>query len=410
MPIGARRPPSHLPSAEVLNGHSAPAEGRESKNSKKSKNSKRSKSDPNTRNPFKPTAGASPPSLIGRQHDLDGFEDGLRNGTGAPGLLTIITGARGIGKTVMLTEAERLAGEYQWVVISETATAGLRDRLYEAMVDQLEEIGDGPDGYKMTGLSVLGVSVSALPPERRAVGWRKLATRLLQFLDSHGTGLVISIDEIHAIDREELTTFAADIQHFIRQDLPIALVMAGISVAVSDLLNENVSTFLRRADRVDLTDVPVPEVRAAFLDTFARSGLHLTDAQLSKAAQSTEGYPFFIQLVGYHIFGRSSAGQITDALLDDALADAGRALGRTVIRTALSDVSEMDYKFLVALSASGDSAELFEIAERLRRSPSYTRVYRRRMMDAGLIRGAGRGAVRFAIPRLAEFLRDNPTQ
>jgi hypothetical protein len=51
-------------------------------------------------NPFKPTAGATPPDLIGRAGLLDEFEYGLRQGSGAPGLLTIITGARGIGKTV----------------------------------------------------------------------------------------------------------------------------------------------------------------------------------------------------------------------------------------------------------------------------------------------------------------------
>ena len=60
-------------------------------------------------NPFKPTAGATPPELVGRAGLLDEFEYGLQQGSGAPGLLTIITGSRGIGKTVMLSEAEGIA-------------------------------------------------------------------------------------------------------------------------------------------------------------------------------------------------------------------------------------------------------------------------------------------------------------
>jgi hypothetical protein len=56
-------------------------------------------------NPFRPTAGATPPDLIGRGGVLDEFAYGLRIGSGAPGLLTIFTGARGIGKTVMLGAA-----------------------------------------------------------------------------------------------------------------------------------------------------------------------------------------------------------------------------------------------------------------------------------------------------------------
>ena len=60
-------------------------------------------------NPFLPTAGAEPPQLIGRAGILDEFRYGLRIRSGAPGLLTIFTGARGIGKTVMLGEAEDAA-------------------------------------------------------------------------------------------------------------------------------------------------------------------------------------------------------------------------------------------------------------------------------------------------------------
>lgn len=46
-------------------------------------------------NPFKPTAGDTPPELVGRAGLLDEFEYGLQQGSGAPGLLTIITGSKG---------------------------------------------------------------------------------------------------------------------------------------------------------------------------------------------------------------------------------------------------------------------------------------------------------------------------
>lgn len=67
-------------------------------------------------NPFRPTAGATPPELIGREGTLDEFEYGLRIGSGAPGLLTIITGTRGIGKTALLSAAQDKAAEQGWVV------------------------------------------------------------------------------------------------------------------------------------------------------------------------------------------------------------------------------------------------------------------------------------------------------
>ena len=54
-------------------------------------------------NPFKPTAGATPPLLVGRDRVIEEFLESLDDGPGAPGLLELITGARGVGKTVMLT-------------------------------------------------------------------------------------------------------------------------------------------------------------------------------------------------------------------------------------------------------------------------------------------------------------------
>ena len=75
-------------------------------------------------NPFKPSAGHLPPVLIGRDMVLADFEEGLDNGSGAPGRLMRITGARGVGKTVMLAEFRRIAEKRGWQTISETASDG----------------------------------------------------------------------------------------------------------------------------------------------------------------------------------------------------------------------------------------------------------------------------------------------
>ena len=75
-------------------------------------------------NPFKPTAGATPPLLVGRNRVIEEFLESLDDGPGAPGLLELITGARGVGKTVMLTALGDSARERGWVVVDETAREG----------------------------------------------------------------------------------------------------------------------------------------------------------------------------------------------------------------------------------------------------------------------------------------------
>lgn len=81
------------------------------------------------RNPFKPTAGATPPLLLGRDAELSSYAEAIENGPGAPDLLLLATGARGIGKTVMLTALGEVAREHQWMVIDETATPGFAERI-----------------------------------------------------------------------------------------------------------------------------------------------------------------------------------------------------------------------------------------------------------------------------------------
>lgn len=75
-------------------------------------------------NPFKPTAGKMPPILIGRHSIIEDFSEALTNGVGAPGRIMLVTGQRGFGKTVMLTEFRRIAKAQHWEVIGETASAG----------------------------------------------------------------------------------------------------------------------------------------------------------------------------------------------------------------------------------------------------------------------------------------------
>ena len=76
-------------------------------------------------NPFKPTAGAEPPVLAGRDAVLEDFEIGLEEGVGAPGRLMRITGPRGSGKTVLLTELGDIARQHGWRVVDVTAAGHL---------------------------------------------------------------------------------------------------------------------------------------------------------------------------------------------------------------------------------------------------------------------------------------------
>lgn len=357
-------------------------------------------------NPFRPTAGAEPPQLIGRTGILDEFIYGLRIRHGAPGLLSIFTGARGIGKTVMLGEAEDEARLRGWAVVSETATRGFLGRIGESMRHHAEELGEGPPGRRITAVRVAGFSVTTeLPPEQQAT-WRELGDDLLRRLDEHGTGLLITLDEIHGADRDELAQLAASVQHFIRDGLPIALVFAGLPAAVSDLLNEGVATFLRRADRIDLHAAAIDDVADSYEDTFAALDHPLPTEFVRRAAAATGGYPFLIQLIGYHLWqlAEATAGPLASDDVDLAIDAARRRNTRVVIGAALATISHKDMEFLHAMAVDDGPSSTGDIGERLGNRPNTIGNYRARLIDAGLIQPAGHGIVEFAIPGLREHL------
>ncbi len=109
----------------------------------------------------------------------------------------------------MLGTAHDTSREHGWAVISETATDGFMGRIGESMRQLAEELGDGPQRRRITSVSAAGFSLTTqLPPERQ-VAWRSIAVELLTLLQARSTGLVITVDEIHAADRAELAQLAA---------------------------------------------------------------------------------------------------------------------------------------------------------------------------------------------------------
>ncbi|MDR0945514.1 MAG: ATP-binding protein, partial [Bifidobacteriaceae bacterium] len=274
-------------------------------------------------NPFKPTAGAVPTHLIGRRAVLDEVAESFDNGPGAPARLALFTGARGIGKTVMLSEVEALAQKRGWVTVAETSTPGLADRLAASLDEARTQLTQTRPRFRrirsVTLPTVLGTGGGGIELENPASptaspsrDYRSSANRILDAIEPTGAGLLITIDEVHRKAREDMREVATSYQHLVREGRNVALVMAGLPSAISDLLNDAILTFLRRATPFHLGPLDLSDVHA-FLDrTIEDSGRTITPEALSAATDATAGYPFMVQLVGYHIWQRADHGRITD--------------------------------------------------------------------------------------------------
>ena len=312
-------------------------------------------------NPFKPTAGATPPLLVGRNRVIEEFLESLDDGPGAPGLLELITGARGVGKTVMLTALGDSARERGWVVVDETAREGLMDRLAAEFTRQLSQLA-GKERSRLTSLSLStplgGGSATLEHAPAPEPSWRQKARALTQWLAEHGTGLLLTIDEVHAIPREELRALSAEVQHLIREGAPIGLLMAGLPKAVEELLNDDITTFLRRAERIELGEVAIDDVCEALKSTFDTGAKALSNDLAQECANATGGYPFMIQLVGYQVWKHSGDGPVTQPAVAAGTTAARLRLGNLVHAPALRDLSDVDRTMLVCMAKDDGPSQI----------------------------------------------------
>lgn len=365
-------------------------------------------------NPFKPTAGATPPVLVGRRDVLDEFQESLDDGPGAPGLLQLLSGARGVGKTVMLTELGNVALANGWVVIHETAGREMLSRIGRQANSAREELSARDPSAASTRWTLkapLGEVERRNPHQRQECTWAEQLVGLLDVLHPHGTGVCITVDEIHGVESQQLYELATQMQMFIRANRPIALLMAGLPRAVAELLagEDKPTTFLRRAERPPLDEVAIDDVARAFHATIAEGGRSIEPDLTRRCAEATAGYPFMIQLVGYHVWRQGRSGPVTAEHVLTGI-DAARArIGNLVHAPALKDLSDVDRSFLVHMAVDEGPSKVSEVGARMDRGGNYANVYRRRLVDAGIIHPAGHGRVEFAMPFMREYLREHAT-
>ena len=371
------------------------------------------------KNPFTATVGKTPLVLAGRSEYLHDFDAAIQDGPGSHERISIITGPRGIGKTVLLNEFEAVAKTHSWHVISETTTRGFNDRIRDRAFRLLQDLSDEPT-RRLSGIKLpsLGFETEAIPsfsptPTLRSV-LEELFDRQAELdtrLNQEPVGLLITLDELHYAHMDEIIEFGTTIQHLVREDREIAIAMAGIPGAVKPLLaadeGRNPVTFLRRANKIETGMVPIEEVRTALEKTTEQVGVSWTPQALDIATKATGGYPFMIQLVGQHAFRNYTGNAIDEEAVSRGIGDARRKLGQLVHEPSIADLSEVDRTFLIAMSTDDGPSRMSDIATRMGVDAQYAGKYRKRLIDAEMIRPTGHGFVDYELPYMREYLRSH---
>lgn len=358
-------------------------------------------------NPFTPTFGQIPPFMAGRTDIVRDIVRAFDQGVGNPNLSTLFVGARGAGKTALLTYLCEESLSRGWVAASVSALPGMLDDIEQRALVAAGEFVETPDEMRLKGINVgqlLGVEWEYAPPV--AGNWRTRMTNILDMLAEHGVGLLIAVDEVR-VDLDEMVQLAAVYQHFVREGRKVALLMAGLPSKVSALLSDDSVSFLRRSNYHQLGRVDDAEIRSALEKTVQASGRVIEEEALGQAVRSIGGFPYMMQLVGYHAWEEHpQREEITASDVQCGAERAARDIEKKILETTYRELSDGDVRFLCAmLEDDGEESRLADIARRLGRKSNYASQYKRRLLAQGIIDDRGHGMLAIEVPLFKEYLR-----
>lgn len=356
---------------------------------------------------FQPTFGNRPEQYIGRDGVIEQFMEGLREPVGSRNRCTLFLGQRGMGKTALLLELSDRAQKAGYVVARVTAHEGMPG----AIIEQFQLNGSqyfNDDKRRVTGVSagVLGFSFGLTFSEaaQKQYGFRSKMSLICDKLAEKGKGALILIDEVRT--SAAMRDVAASYQELVGDRKNIAIAMAGLPHAVSSVLNDKVLTFLNRATKVELGLISTNLIRAYYDRAFRSAGIAISDALLDRAALSTRGFPYLMQLIGYYVIQYAGVdGTVTEGMMDKAEKAAMKDMEDNVFKPILSPLSDNDRLFLRALVKCGGIVTTARLQAVLGKKGPAIQPYRKRLIEAGVIEAPRRGELVLAVPYLEDYLK-----
>lgn len=372
--------------------------------------------------PYSP--GSTPGYLAGRGHELDDIRTRLARlralgRSGGP--LLAFYGARGLGKTSLLRQAQREAvtAGYLTVWVTGRDDVDMAPALAGALADQLRRSSFGTRSKGLldrlekiqleVGIPGAKVGVEVASGTSRAADVETALEAAGQFAREHDHGgLAVFVDEFQEARLSDRRSLLIALQHFdgAPEGSPVTVVAAGLPSILGAV--PEAATFGERTKFVEigpLADVAVAEALRLPADDL---GVHWTDEAIDAAIDAAIGFPHQVQLIGDAAWtaARPEAGDRIDAGHVRQGQDDVDAQMTTLFESRLFKATERQRRFLTAMAALGDDpVARADIVAALDVHTSAISDVRQLLIDRGLIEPAGYGKLRFTIPGFATYLR-----
>lgn len=381
-------------------------------------------------NPFSPGAGAPPPELVGRDQLIEEARILLgRVKQGRPEKSLLLTGLRGVGKTVLLNEIERMArtSGYQTVLLEAHEEKPLGELIYPALrslLFELDRLAGAGDKVKR-GLAVLrafigsikltvgdvGLGLDIEPAQGTAdsgdieIDLPNLFQAIGEAAQERQTAVSILIDEIQYVSSKELGAIIMAMHRMQQKRLPLVLLAAGLPV-LPGMAGESKSYAERLFNFPDIGALSETDAARALRDPASSMGVEFQDEALREVFSLTHGYPYFVQEWGYQTWNHAAASPITLEVVRQATPKVIARLDRNFFRVRFDRLTPSEKSFLRAMAHLGPgSHRTGDIAASLGAAVSSIGPVRAKLIKKGMIYSPAHGDLAFTVPLFDEFMR-----
>lgn len=380
-------------------------------------------------NPYAPGAGTPPPELSGRDELRENVRVALeRVRRGKPAKSVLMVGLRGVGKTVLL---DRMREDAESTGIQTIRIEAPEDRSLPAILapqlrlaliklsrnEQARDLARralrGLAGF-VTALKVkyddieVGLDVE---PEPGLADNGDLEHDLQALLEVVGaaaqkakTALVLFIDELQYVEEEELAALIVALHRATQRRLPVTLVGAGLP-QLRGRVGRAKSYAERLFDFPEVGPLPAAAAKLAIAKPAHDEEVELEAEALDRIVGETQGYPYFLQEWGKHVWDTATRSPITSNDVEVASESAVAALDESFFRVRFDRLTPLEKKYLRAMAELGPGPHRSgDIADELNRPVTSLGPTRNNLISKGMVWSPAHGDTAFTVPLFDEFM------
>lgn len=381
------------------------------------------------KNPFSPGAGSPPPELVGRDDIIDQARVLLgRVKERRSEKSLILVGLRGVGKTVLLNEIERLTKEsgYRTITLEaheDKSLAALLAPSLRKLLFDLDRMANLSEKVRR-GLAVLKSFIGAvkvtvgevefgldIEPERGSADSGDLEADLpnlfiavAEAAQDRGTAVALLVDEIQYLKENELSALIMAMHKMQQLQLPLVLLGAGLPI-LTRLAGESKSYAERLFEFPAMGPLSHADAHKALQEPVKQAGVEFAEDAIGEIIRLTQGYPYFIQEWGYQSWNHAEEPTITLADVQRATATVTQRLDKNFFRVRFDRLTPRERDYLRAMAYLGPGAHRSgDIAAVMGVMVNSLGPMRANLINKGMIYSPAYGDMAFTVPLFDEFM------